>query len=451
MGALRAACILAWLPLARSRFFGLKLGTNLFSLFLVVLISQASQPVGPAAASATELAGILKIQHIVFIVQENRSFDDLFEGYPNAHTVSSGKVPNGQTTPLKPVSLAAPWDISHGLQDAKAAYDSGKMDGFANEDTVAITKQNPYPQYGYVPRNEVQPYWDLAKQYVLGDETFQSQLDGSFVAHQYLIAGWAGNAYNYPVVAPWGCDAPPGDAVALLNKVGQPVGISTPCFKYTTIADELDAKGVSWRSYAPTTEIGYSWDPYDAISQIRYGPDWKKDIVSPETTILKDVPNGQLASVTWVIPSALLSDHAGSKSKRGPSWVASVVNAIGKSKFWDSTAIFLLWDDWGGWYDDVAPKQLGYDGLGFRVPLLCISPFAKRGYVDHTQYEFGSLLKFVESRFALPSLGRTDTRAAPPLNCFDFSQKPRHFQAISAPFSSHDIMLHATNTAPDDQ
>jgi phospholipase C len=417
-----------------------------------ILILQGSQHVGPAVAAASSgSGGISKIDHIVFIVQENRSFDNLFEGYPNAHSVSFGAVPDGGSTPLQPTSLATPWDISHGLQDAKTAYDSGKMDGFAYEDSEAIRKGNPYPQYAYVPRNEVQPYWDMAQQYVLGDDTFQSQLDGSFVAHQYLIAGWAGNTYNYPVDAPWGCDAPPGNDIGFVNNFGQPVAIGAPCFKYTTIADELDAQGISWRSYAPKTEIGYSWDPYDAISQIRYGPDWKTDIVSPETSILQDVPHGILAGVTWVVPSLLLSDHAGSNSTRGPSWVASVVNAIGRSKFWDSTAIFVLWDDWGGWYDDVAPPQLNYNGLGFRIPLLCISPFAKRGYVDHTQYEFGSLLKFVEDRFALPSLGRTDLRANEPLNCFDFTQKPRPFHRISAPFSPHDIMLHATNTAPDDQ
>jgi phospholipase C len=367
---------------------------------------------------------IAQISHIVIIVQENRSFDNLFEGYPHAHSSATGKLPNGQTISLKPISLAAPYDISHAFQDAKTAYDNGKMDGFGYEYT-GTGSQYPNPQYGYVPRKEVQPYWDMAQQYVLADRMFASQLDGSYVAHQYLIAGWAGGTYNYPAVEPWGCDAPSGNAIGLLNSVGQPFGMTAPCFTYATIADELDAQGLSWRYYSPKSGLGYSWTAYDAIAQIRNGPDWKKDVISPETRILQDVKKGQLANVTWVVPSLPLSDHAGSRSKRGPSWVASVINAIGQSNAWQSTAIFVTWDDWGGWYDDVAPRQLDYDGLGFRVPLICISPFAKSNYVDHTPYEFGSILQFIELRFHLPSLGRGDARARAPRNSFELGQDAR--------------------------
>ncbi|HEV3195957.1 MAG TPA: alkaline phosphatase family protein [Candidatus Cybelea sp.] len=403
-----------------------------------------------APCGASEKTGSIgQIDHIVIIVQENRSFDNLFEGFPHAHSSPTGKLPNGGTTRLKPVSLAAPYDISHAFQDAKTAYDRGRMDGFAYEYTGVSGSR--YPQYGYVPRAEIEPYWDLAQQYVLADKMFASQLDGSYVAHQYLIAGWAGGTYNYPAVEPWGCDAPPGNAIGLLDKVGQPFGLTVPCFSYSTIADELDAKGISWRYYAPKTGLGYSWTAYDAIAQIRRGPDWKKDVVSPETRILTDVQKGHLAAVTWIVPSLPLSDHPDSRSRRGPSWVASVVNAIGKSDFWSSTAIFVTWDDWGGWYDDVAPPQLDYAGLGFRVPLICISPFAKSGYVDHTQYEFGSMLKFIESRFGLPSLGRTDARAKAPLNCFNFQQRARAFQTISAPLRAGEIAASATDEAPDDQ
>lgn len=403
-----------------------------------------------ARAGATPAPGTIgQIDHIVIIVQENRSFDDLFEGYPGAHSVTAGKLPNGKTTPLKPVSLAAPYDISHGFQDAKQSYDSGNMDGFAYE--YAGGARSPYPQYGYVPRAQVEPYWDLARQYVLADNTFASQMDGSYVAHQYLIAGWAGGAYDYPAVEPWGCDGPSGNAIGLLDGAGQPFGLTAPCFGYSTIAGELDAKGISWRYYAPKTGLGHSWTAFDAISQIRDGPDWKKDVVSPETRILQDVGNGELANVTWVVPSLPLSDHAGSQSKRGPSWVASVVNAIGASDAWSSTAIFILWDDWGGWYDDVVPPQLDYDGLGFRVPMLCVSPFAKPGYVDHAQYEFGSLLKLIELRFHLGSLGRADARAKAPMSCFDFQQRARDFRAIRAPFTAADVVRAATNSEPDDQ
>jgi phospholipase C len=403
----------------------------------------------PIAAHAGERTGLSKIDHIVIIVQENRSFDNLFRGFPNAHSVSRGKLPNGTTVALKPVSLAAAYDISHSLQDAKTAYDDGRMDGFANEYSSAKSG-DPHPQYAYVPQSEIEPYWSMAQQYVLGDAMFASQLDGSFVAHQYLIAGWAGRSYNYPAVEPWGCDSPASNAIGLLDSVGQPFGLTYPCFSYSTIADTLDAKKIPWRYYAPKTGVGYSWTAFDAIAHVRKGPDWK-NVVSPETRVLQDVAKGELSDVTWVVPSLPLSDHAGSLSKRGPSWVASVVNAIGKSKFWSSTAIFVVWDDWGGWYDDAVPPQLDFDGLGIRVPFICVSPYAKTGYVDHTRYEFGSLLAFVEERYKLPSLGRTDARATAPLGCFDFAQQPRAFSQIAAPYDSGAVARSATTEAPDEQ
>ena len=401
-----------------------------------------------ACAAPAAAAKIDSIKHVVIVVQENRSFDDLFEGYPNAHTSSTGKLPDGMTVPLQAISLSAGYDISHTYQDAKSAYDNGAMDGFGYEYAGGAGSGYAHPQYGYVPRREVEPYWDLAQNYVLADNMF-SQLDGSYVAHQFLIAGWAGGAYNFPAVEPWGCDAPPNNAIGLLNAAGQPFGLTFPCFSYKTIADELDANGITWRYYSPSAGIGYSWDAYDAISQIRKSSIWKKADLHPETRILKDVAGGSLAAVTWVVPSMPLSDHAGSGSARGPSWVGSIVNAIGKSKFWSSTVIFVTWDDWGGWYDDVAPPQLEHDRLGFRVPLLCISPYAKKNYVDHSRYEFASLLKFIETRFGLSSLKRSDARSAAPLGCFNFQQQPRAFREISAPLQQADVIRAASNAAPD--
>jgi phospholipase C len=422
----------------------------LLALGLAVSASSVTVTARPAHA-----AGLSKIDHIVFIVQENRSFNNLFYGFPNAVTETAGKC-GSRTVTLQPQSMKTIWDISHGLQDAKTAYDKGAMDGFCDEFTQVQTKQFPYPQYAYVPKKQIEPYWEMAKEYVLGDHLFASQLDGSFVAHQYLIAGWAGGAYNYPAAGPWGCDGGVGNAVGIMNGAGQPAGISYPCFSYKTIAGELNAKKVSWLTYSPpyikpSPNLGYYLNGYDAIKEIRESSAWTKNNLHPETRILQDVKKGKLASVTWVIPSLLLSDHAGSDSDRGPSWVASVVNAIGESRFWSSTAIFVIWDDWGGWYDGVPPPQLDADGLGERVPMICISPYAKTGYVDHTQYEFGSLLKLIEERFDLPSLRKTDARAGAPLNCFDFSQKPREFHKIQATYSVEDVIAHATDLAADDQ
>jgi phospholipase C len=162
------------------------------------------------------------------------------------------------------------------------------------------------------------------------------------------------------------------------------------------------------------------------------GGDWSK-VVLNQTQVLTDIANSQLQQVTWVIPSGQASDHAESNDGSGPSWVASVVNAIGSSPYWANTAIFITWDDWGGWYDHVAPPLIynSYE-YGFRVPLIVVSPYAKRAYVSHVTHDFGSILKFIEEDFTLPSLGYADARADDLLDCFDFTQSPPAFQMIPA-------------------
>jgi phospholipase C len=154
----------------------------------------------------------------------------------------------------------------------------------------------------------------------------------------------------------------------------------------------------------------------------------------PNTQFFDDVEKGRLRAVSWVTPSCANSDHAGCGSNTGPSWVASLVNAIGESQYWNSTAIFIMWDDYGGWYDPVPPQMVDYDGLGLRIPLLIVSPYAKNGYVSHVQYEHGSILKFAEDIFGLPRLSASDTRAnSPEADAFDFNQPPRPFRKIAAP------------------
>ena len=140
---------------------------------------------------------------------------------------------------------------------------------------------------------------------------------------------------------------------------------------------------------------------FDAIAAVRNGPEWHDGhIAMPQQKIFGDITHGQLQSVSWVIPDQNDSDHPGTSSDTGPSWVASVVNAIGESSYWNSTAIVIVWDDWGGLYDNLNPPQLGYGGLGFRVPAIIVSPYAKPGYISKTQYEFGSILKYIETELA---------------------------------------------------
>jgi phospholipase C len=411
-------------------------------------------PLAGAAAPYDPLARALtgKIQHVVIIVQENRSFDNLFNGYPGANTVQRGKIHTGTTVPLTPITLGADTGTSHMATDFLTDYDGGRMDGFD------LDPANPHPDllaYSYVEPSEIVPYYQMAQQYVLDDEFFPSHIDASFVAHQYLIAAQANRAVNLPTGS-WGCAGGADDFIPTIT-IDRTIGrYTSPCFTYTTLADELDAAGLTWRYYAPLIKNpGGVWSAFQAVDQIYHGPDWHADVISPERRILSDVPAGTLANVTWVIPDNANSDHPGSRSSTGPAWVASVVNAIGESPFWKSTEIFVLWDEWGGEYDHVVPPHKDYDGDGIRVPLLCISPYAYKGAINHTQLEAGSVLKFAEATFSLHTLAAADARAKPAdTGCTNPQQTaPRAFTPIAAAKGA-DYFLHVQRNSgvpPDDQ
>jgi phospholipase C len=300
--------------------------------------------------------------------------------------------------------------------------------------------------YSHLKRKLVEPYWDMAKQYTLADHMFATMFGPTFTAHLDIIAGTTdlnpGLAVaDLPSAYPWGCDSPPGTTTSTVDtnrtlRRGGPF----PCFSsFRTMADTLDAAHLSWHYYAPPISgDGRLWSEFSAIQNVRYSADWTNNVLSPSPRVLRDVAAGNLAAVTWVIPDWNYADHA-TTGDMGPSWVASVVNAIGQSKYWDSTAIVVMWDDWGGWYDDAAPPQLDFRGLGLRVPCIIISPYAKRHYVQHTQYEFGSVLRFIEETFGLPALGTaadgyTDARATSIGDSFFFARKPSPFVPIAAPY-----------------
>jgi phospholipase C len=369
------------------------------------------------------------IQHVVIIIQENRSFDNLFQGLKGADTVSSGLNSLGQTVPLTPVSLAAPYDIEHLSFDYFAACNGTgslpgtncQMNGFDQENFAGTP-------YGYVPHSETKPYFALAKAYGVGDRMFTSHIDASFVSHQYIIAGQAENAVDLPTAA-WGCGGGPSDTEPTLTAQRAIGPTISPCFDPPTLADEIDKAGLTWRYY-DQQNAGGDFNGYMAIKHIIDGPDWTKDVDPNAADFITDVGNGLLTNVTWITPSFKNSDHAGERSKSGPAWVASLVNAVGTSKFWNSTAIFIFWDDWGGWYDHVPPPHVDFDGLGIRVPLVVVSAYSKKGFVSHTQYEHGSILRFVENTFGLGQLAASDMRATPPTDFFNFNKAARPFAAI---------------------
>ena len=383
------------------------------------------------------------IRHVVIIFQENRTADYMFQDVPGADVAKYAIDSRGKRVALLPVSLAAPYGLAHSRGAFLRDYDGGKMDGFDSR----LPPGERLRPYGYGVRSEIRPYRDMAVQYVAADHMFQSNRGPSYPAHLYIVSGTAtepkiddyrvsANPFDTRTKRPegGGCDARPGTVVATagLQRGGRGPALF-PCLDRPVLPDLLDERHVSWRYYQHGRGPGL-WHGLNSIRHVRFGPDFK-NVVSPSETILTDIARGRLAGMSWVMPDPEHSDHAGSNSAAGPSWVAAVVNAIGKSQYWNNTAIFVTWDDWGGWYDHLPPPVDNACELGLRVPLIVISPYAKRGYVSKVQHEFGSLLAFTEETFGIPkgALGATDKRADDLSDAFDFTQKPRAFVPIKAP------------------
>jgi phospholipase C len=342
-------------------------------------------------------------------------------------------------------------------------YARGKMNG-ADKIPVSCEKgargcPPANPQFKYVDNSTglLDPYFQLAEQYTFGDRMFQTNQGPSFPAHQFIISGTSApnpdsdlfaaenpagvtNALNNT-----GCTAPAAEFVRMIDPSGSQSMKMYPCFEHRTLVDNLDFQGISWKYYTPSA--GSIWTGPNAIYHLRFGSDWANDVILKPAQVLTDIRNGQLPNVSWVIPTGQESDHAGLNKGLGPSWVASVVNAIGNSQYWDNTVIIITWDDWGGWYDHVAPSVINSYEYGFRVPLIIVSPFAKQGYVSHVTHDFGSILKFIEEVYGLPSLGYADALADDLSDCFDFHRHNR-FKTIRAP---HDAKYFLNDkSAPED-
>jgi phospholipase C len=394
---------------------------------------------------------------------------------------SSGVNSLGQTIALTPMDLGTAssngnpdnYDLSHAhkaftsMCDLNTTTNTCAMDGadlITSSCNAGATNCPPAnAQFMYVYPNDVQPYLTLAQTYSFADHMFQTNQGPSFPAHQFIISGTSapsvGSTYfvaeNPSGVSNagsnTGCTAPLAETVQQID----PSGVETPiypCFEHQTLTDLLDAANLTWRYYAPSA--GSIWTGPNAIqhmcgsteanSTACDGPDWTAadggvpKIVLKQTQtnaqILTDIASNQLQQVSWVIPAGQFSDHAASNTGCGPSWVTQVVNAVGNSPYWSNTVIILTWDDWGGWYDHVPPPQIlnSYE-YGFRVPMIVISPYAKPVYVSHVTHHFGSILKFIETNFSLPTLGYADETADDLSDIFNFSQTPLVFRSIAPP------------------
>ena len=420
-------------------------GLRIFSYSLaglVLVLSACATGTGPAGNTGNGNTKVVPtqiptgpIKHIVFFIKENRTFDNYFGTYPGANGATTAMDSEGKVVPLQHEADQIP-DIDHSSRGARMAYDNGKMDRF---DLLRSNGQrNPANPYGnnsltQFHQSDIPSYWTYAQNFVLGDNMFSSLMGPSFPNHLYTVAAQSGGAINNPITdrnigtlrnatRGWGCDVP-NQKVTVQGSDGS-THLQEACFNFQTLADELDARGYSWRYYAPPEgSSGYIWSSFNAIRHIRYGPDWK--YVVPAEQFMTDAASGNLPAVSWIVTPARVSEHAPASVCVGENWTVQMLNSLMRGPDWSSTAVFITWDDFGGFYDHVAPQQIDGYGLGFRVPLLVISPYAKKGFIDHTQYEFSSMLRFAEDQLGLPTLTNRDKAANDMMGAFDFNQSPR--------------------------
>jgi phospholipase C len=352
------------------------------------------------------------IQHVVIIMMENHTFDNFFGQFPGANGVTLPEASN-------PVST----DFDHDSGAARAAIDGGKMDEFAT---------NGMYQYR---QSDIPNYWAYAQQFGLSDYFFTSYATSSTPNHMAMFA--AQNAGTFSTPPEKGCNSLVNTLMYSRANQGSDYW-SYPCYNIQTLPDLLTPAGLTWRYYSSVP----IWDDPMLIKSLSGSPN---DVHNP-SQFVSDVQAGKMANVSWVIPTGTYTDHPPLALQGGQNFVTQQVNAVMNSQYWKSTAIYVTWDDWGGFYDHVAPPALS-DGsnltLGPRVPLIVISPYAKQGYVSHKLGEFSSMVKYVEQNWNLPNLGGRD--ALPDVSdltdFFNYTQTPQPpFILKPIPFSQTLLM-----------
>ncbi len=411
--------------------------------------------------------GIHKIQHVIVIMQENRSFDEYFGTYPGADGIpmKNGEptvcVPDPKTNQcVKPyhntqdVNAGGP----HGAGAAVTDIDGGKMDGFIkafrdaqkgckNPDQPGCAPNAPPDVMGYHDEHEIPNYWAYAKHFVLQDKMFEPNASWSLPSHLFMVSEWSAKCTT------------PGDPASCKNALDGPSGlnVSKNDYAWTDLTYLLYKNKVSWAYYLSegtepdceddamlctpkkqTQNVPGIWNPLPAFDTVKQ--DHQEKNIQTVDKFFDAAKHGHLPAVSWVVPDGTVSEHPPSKISVGEDYVTNIINAAMQGKDWDSTAIFLAWDDWGGFYDHVAPPKIDENGYGLRVPGIVISPYAKEGFIDHQTLSFDAYLKFIEDDFLNGQRldPKTDGRPDPRptvredvkqlgdlVSDFDFSQAPR--------------------------
>lgn len=397
-------------------------------------------PIGTATARlpAPQMAwgpGSTHIDHVVTVVMENRVYDNYFGTYclrfgPYCSSTGNG-IPPGTCVPDDPANRSGPCtvpfafnstqlqtnDMEHDWLSGRIAWNNGAMNGFYPAESSGTEP------FGYYDGTTIPIYWDMAEQYAISDNLFAGNLSYSLPNHWDLVGGAAPNVSEYSYLGG------SGDRGLYLN---QSNGTAT-------VEDLLNGTGVSWRYYDwglwPYTQATHDlnvigngstynyWNPMAARAE-SYSS-WYAAHFVPRNAFFTDARTGNLPAISWVIPNFNYSDHAPANLSDGEDWVAQVVDAVERSPDWSTTAVFIVWDDYGGWYDHVAPPHVFGDLLSFRSPAIVIGPYVKENYISHTFLDFFSLLRLVEWRFHLGCLTVLDCTAPLPLDFFNFNQTAR--------------------------
>ncbi len=343
----------------------------------------------PQAGSVPQASG--RIEHVLFLIQENHSFDNYFGTFPGA----DGFPPGVRVGGVSPFHLATPRprNLSHTWQATHQAVDGGKMDGF-------VSAEGSRETMGYYDGRDLPAYWEYARRFTLADRFFSSFAGPSLPNHLYAVAAQA-------------------DGV-LTNRVAP--GIR---FDFPTLPERLSAAGISWKCYdgSPGPRGFLPLDPLRGFRDYATSTALRSGIV-PTRDLFRDLRAGTLPAVAWIFPSVEESEHPPMDIRTGMWYVATVVNALMKSPYWSTSVLVLTWDEYGGFYDHVRPPNPDDQGYGLRVPAIVISPYARPGFVDHATYDFTSVLRMIEDIFHVPPLSERDARARSLGETLRLSQRP---------------------------
>ena len=397
-------------------------------LILLVVFGWLNAGIQPATAQQTEVETETPIKHLIFLMQENHSFDNYFGSYPGADGI-----PEGVCMPLDPTDpnderCVEPFligsndvqldDPDHSEATSRIQYNDGKMDGFVY--ALNLRNQDGRLAMGYYDGETLPFHWNVADDYVLFDRFFSSASGGSFINHMYWVSG-----------AP-GAVPPGGNQQDVLAET-------------VTIFDRLESAGISWKFYVQNYEpaLNYRtadefpgnrasqviWVPLLNFDRFLDDPNLNSHIVNLDE-YFDDLANDTLPDVAFMVPSGP-SEHPPSNLLSGQRFIKSLVQALMSSSSWESSAIIWSYDDWGGWYDHVPPPQVDEYGYGFRVPALLVSPYAKQGYIDSTTLDYTSALRFIEDNWGLEPMAERDAQANSLTQAFDFEKPPRPPSIIS--------------------